>query len=88
MKPVLAAFFLISFLVAFSFFEVTVAGSGFCDSKCGVRCSKAGFQDRCLKYCGICCEKCNCVPSGTYGNKNECPCYKNLKNSKGKSKCP
>uniref|UniRef100_A0A2P2J214 Uncharacterized protein n=1 Tax=Rhizophora mucronata TaxID=61149 RepID=A0A2P2J214_RHIMU len=28
MKPVLAAFFLISFLVAFSFFEVTVAGSG------------------------------------------------------------
>ncbi|BBG95183.1 Gibberellin-regulated family protein [Prunus dulcis] len=38
--------------------------AAFCDSKCGVRCSKAGYQERCLKYCGICCEKCHCVPSG------------------------
>ncbi|KAI4316645.1 hypothetical protein L6164_024605 [Bauhinia variegata] len=26
----------------------------------------------CFEYCGICCGKCNCVPSGTYGNKDEC----------------
>ncbi|CAI0451684.1 unnamed protein product [Linum tenue] len=45
-------------------------------------------MDRCLKYCGICCDKCQCVPSGTYGNKHECPCYRDLKNSKGKPKCP
>ncbi|KAL8476739.1 hypothetical protein ACS0TY_029155 [Phlomoides rotata] len=65
-----------------------VVGSSFCDSKCGVRCSKAGRKDRCLKYCGICCQKCNCVPSGTYGNKDECPCYRDMKNSKGGPKCP
>ncbi|KAJ4701659.1 Gibberellin-regulated protein [Melia azedarach] len=62
--------------------------ASFCDSKCSVRCSRAGMKDRCLKYCGICCEKCDCVPSGTYGNKNECPCYRDMKNSKGKPKCP
>nr|GMD89163.1 casein kinase II subunit alpha-2-like [Ipomoea batatas] len=53
-----------------------------------VRCSKAGMMDRCLKYCGLCCEECNCVPSGTYGNKDECPCYRDKKNSKGNPKCP
>ncbi|XVF61289.1 hypothetical protein PTKIN_Ptkin08bG0118400 [Pterospermum kingtungense] len=60
----------------------------FCDSKCEVRCSKAGVSDRCVKYCGICCRDCKCVPSGTYGNKSECPCYRDKLNSKGKPKCP
>ncbi|KAL0432553.1 UNVERIFIED_CONTAM: Snakin-1 [Sesamum latifolium] len=64
------------------------AASSDCDEKCGVRCSKAGVKDRCLKYCGICCEECQCVPSGTYGNKHECPCYRDKKNSKGNPKCP
>ena len=61
-----------------------------CNGKCNARCSKAGRQDRCLKYCNICCEKCDdhCVPSGTYGNKDECPCYRDTKNSNGKPKCP
>ncbi|KAG6595002.1 Snakin-1, partial [Cucurbita argyrosperma subsp. sororia] len=45
-------------------------------------------KDRCLKYCGLCCQQCKCVPSGTYGNKSECPCYRDKLNSKGKSKCP
>nr|AFK41274.1 unknown [Lotus japonicus] len=72
-----------------SWFEVSMASSsGFCDTKCEQRCSKASIQDRCLKFCGICCDKCKCVPSGTYGNKHECPCYRDLKNSKGKIKCP
>ncbi|XP_022752081.1 snakin-1-like [Durio zibethinus] len=61
---------------------------GFCDSKCGERCAKAGVKDWCLKYCGICCRECNCVPSGTYGNKSECPCYRDRLNSKGQPKCP
>ncbi|KAL5706989.1 Snakin-1 [Ranunculus cassubicifolius] len=61
---------------------------GFCNSKCKARCAKAGMKDRCLKYCGICCQECKCVPSGTYGNKDECPCYRDMKNSKGKDKCP
>ncbi|XVF17573.1 hypothetical protein REPUB_Repub10bG0135100 [Reevesia pubescens] len=61
---------------------------GYCDSKCGERCSEAGRKDRCLKYCGICCRECDCVPSGTYGNKSECPCYRDKLNSKGQPKCP
>ncbi|KAB2023503.1 Snakin-1 [Gossypium arboreum] len=88
MKMVLVLFLLVSLALSSCFFEVSIAGSDFCDSKCAVRCSKAGVQDRCLKYCGICCEKCHCVPSGTFGHKDECPCYRDMKNSKGKSKCP
>ncbi|ONI33472.1 hypothetical protein PRUPE_1G426700 [Prunus persica] len=86
MKLGFATFLLVCLLLSSSVFEATMAA--FCDSKCGVRCSKAGYQERCLKYCGICCEKCHCVPSGTYGNKDECPCYRDLKNSKGNPKCP
>ncbi|XVE87038.1 hypothetical protein DITRI_Ditri18aG0083800 [Diplodiscus trichospermus] len=64
------------------------APPSFCDSKCGERCSNAGVKDRCVKYCGICCRECKCVPTGTYGNKSECPCYRDKLNSKGKPKCP
>ncbi|XP_051124350.1 peamaclein-like [Andrographis paniculata] len=62
--------------------------SSFCDQKCGERCAKAGAKDRCLKYCGICCEDCHCVPSGTYGNRHECPCYGDKLSSGGTPKCP
>ncbi|XP_044470563.1 peamaclein-like [Mangifera indica] len=60
----------------------------FCNAKCEGRCAKAGEQKRCKKYCMICCSECKCVPSGTYGNKSECPCYGDKLNSKGKPKCP
>ncbi|KAD0377767.1 hypothetical protein E3N88_12447 [Mikania micrantha] len=60
-----------------------------CDKKCTNRCSRSGWKDRCLKYCGICCGKCKgCVPSGPYADKAECPCYRDLKNPKGRDKCP
>ncbi|XP_057501772.1 peamaclein-like [Actinidia eriantha] len=88
MKLGLATFLLVYLVLTSSLLPTAMAGSSFCDSKCGVRCSKAGVKDRCLKYCGICCEECKCVPSGTYGNKHECPCYGSKKNSKGKPKCP
>ncbi|XP_021759514.1 peamaclein-like [Chenopodium quinoa] len=87
MKIVIATLLILT-LVAATFVDTTIAGSEFCNSKCSVRCSKAGFNDRCLKYCGICCEDCHCVPSGTSGNKDECPCYRDKTNSKGKPKCP
>ncbi|QCD99011.1 peamaclein-like [Vigna unguiculata] len=89
MKLSFSAMLLLCLLLSSSFFfELSSAGSGFCASKCAQRCSKAGMKDRCMKFCGICCSKCKCVPSGTYGNKHECPCYRDLKNSKGKGKCP
>nr|GMD93857.1 peamaclein-like [Ipomoea batatas] len=87
-RVVFAALLLATLVLTSSFINPTHADSDFCDSKCKVRCSKAGMMDRCLKYCGLCCEECNCVPSGTYGNKDECPCYRDKKNSKGNPKCP
>ncbi|KAM7470483.1 hypothetical protein LguiA_008666 [Lonicera macranthoides] len=75
-------------LVSNSFLQPTMATTLMCANKCNERCLKAGVMDRCLKYCGICCEQCKCVPSGTYGNKHECPCYRDKKNPKGKPKCP
>ncbi|PIN11385.1 hypothetical protein CDL12_16007 [Handroanthus impetiginosus] len=82
--------FTIVLMLTTSLLDRTMADddSSFCDPKCAARCSKAGRQDRCLKYCRICCKKCHCVPSGTYGNKDECPCYRDMKNSKGNPKCP
>ncbi|KAL0356894.1 UNVERIFIED_CONTAM: Snakin-1 [Sesamum calycinum] len=67
----------------------TIAYSGdYCKRGCESRCAVAGVKDRCLKYCGICCAKCKCVPAGTYGNKHQCPCYRDMRNSKGTPKCP
>ncbi|KAK1267860.1 Snakin-1 [Acorus gramineus] len=76
-------------LLASSFLHEASAASEVCHSKCKVRCSKAGVWDRCFKYCLDCCDVCKeCVPSGTYGNKDECPCYRDRVNRKGQSKCP
>ncbi|KAG6762640.1 hypothetical protein Peur_073739 [Populus x canadensis] len=87
-KLFFATLLLCSLLFSSSFLEPVMAKSSFCAKKCDTRCANAGIQDRCLKYCGICCEQCKCVPSGTYGNKHECPCYRDKRNSKGKPKCP
>ncbi|XP_057806731.1 peamaclein-like [Salvia miltiorrhiza] len=65
-----------------------VPDAGSCDAMCNARCAKAGIYKRCFRYCGMCCNKCKCVPSGTYGNKSECPCYRDMLNAKGQSKCP
>lgn len=59
-----------------------------CAPKCNVRCLEASQHELCLNYCNMCCAKCHCVPSGTYGHKDECPCYRDWKNSDGKPKCP
>ncbi|XP_044948837.1 peamaclein-like [Hordeum vulgare subsp. vulgare] len=85
------ALLLLLVLLAASTLRVAMAGSALCDGKCGVRCSKASRHDDCLKYCGICCAECNCVPSGTAGNKDECPCYRDKTTGHGarkRPKCP
>ncbi|GLJ16818.1 hypothetical protein SUGI_0289730 [Cryptomeria japonica] len=60
-----------------------------CGKKCEVRCkNNDGYHKMCLKMCNVCCKSCSCVPSGQSGNGDECPCYRDRKNHKGKSKCP
>ncbi|XP_010920764.1 peamaclein [Elaeis guineensis] len=90
MKVVTATLALLLLILSSSYLQAAMAGSAYCDSKCKVRCAKAGVMDRCLKYCGMCCEECKCVPSGTYGNKDECPCYRDkvTKGDSKKPKCP
>ncbi|KAL9378271.1 hypothetical protein Peur_029606 [Populus x canadensis] len=102
MKLSFAALLLLSVVLLSSFLRFTMAVPNhvasppppspaipsFCDPKCKARCAKAGYYQRCYDYCIICCKDCKCVPSGTYGNKSECPCYRDKLNSKGNSKCP
>ncbi|RYQ92916.1 hypothetical protein Ahy_B09g099156 [Arachis hypogaea] len=59
-----------------------------CGRKCGYRCSKAGRPKICMRACKTCCQRCNCVPPGTAGNQNACPCYASLTTHGGKLKCP
>ncbi|OAY74687.1 Gibberellin-regulated protein 12 [Ananas comosus] len=59
-----------------------------CPVKCEYRCSATSHKKPCLFFCNECCQKCHCVPSGTYGHKEECPCYNNWKTKEGKPKCP
>ncbi|XP_021714401.1 peamaclein-like [Chenopodium quinoa] len=95
MKLVIATLSIVILVLASSFVHPSMALNDTikpntnldCGSLCGARCSKAGHEG-CMKFCQICCQKCNCVPSGTYGNKHQCPCYRDMRNSKGKPKCP
>ncbi|KAK4493494.1 hypothetical protein RD792_005861 [Penstemon davidsonii] len=94
MKLLFFTLLLVSMLLSSSFVADALAAqapaptAGPCNGMCNARCAKAGIPKRCLTYCCICYSKCKCVPSGTYGNKSECPCYRDMLNSKGKPKCP
>ncbi|ESW15645.1 hypothetical protein PHAVU_007G089800 [Phaseolus vulgaris] len=59
-----------------------------CDGKCKYRCGKAERYKMCIRACNSCCERCNCVPPGTSGNQDLCPCYAALTTHGGKLKCP
>ncbi|XP_050269174.1 cypmaclein isoform X2 [Quercus robur] len=59
-----------------------------CNYACSRRCKKASRKNRCTRACKSCCMRCHCVPPGTYGNKNACPCYARLKTHGNKLKCP
>ncbi|GLJ38684.1 hypothetical protein SUGI_0788540 [Cryptomeria japonica] len=59
-----------------------------CSPKCSSRCSATAYKKPCLFFCNKCCAKCLCVPPGTYGNKQLCPCYNNWKTKRGGPKCP
>ncbi|KAL8459631.1 hypothetical protein ACS0TY_036104 [Phlomoides rotata] len=59
-----------------------------CKYSCARRCSKSSRKNLCHRACKSCCSKCHCVPPGTYGNKNLCPCYAKLKTHGNRPKCP
>ncbi|KAI6691466.1 hypothetical protein NL676_028294 [Syzygium grande] len=59
-----------------------------CPNKCKFRCSATSHKKPCMFFCQKCCAKCLCVPPGTYGNKQTCPCYNNWKTKEGGPKCP
>ncbi|XP_045812812.1 gibberellin-regulated protein 12-like [Trifolium pratense] len=86
------AFFLM-LVITFVIQDVYGGGEGSlrpeqCAGACDYRCSKTQYHKACITYCNICCEKCLCVPSGTYGHKEECPCYDHWKTKRGTPKCP
>ncbi|CAH1431921.1 unnamed protein product [Lactuca virosa] len=87
--------FLVFFVVAsMTVIELSIAGGEGsvpieqCPSACSIRCSATHHRSHCMDVCVDCCGKCLCVPSGTLGNKNECPCYRDLKTKEGQPKCP
>ena len=84
------ALLLLVLLVAASWPRACDAASGFCAGKCAVRCGRASARGPCIKYCGLCCEECNCVPTGTHGNRDECPCYRDMLTTgpRKRPKCP
>ncbi|XP_058107601.1 gibberellin-regulated protein 6-like [Magnolia sinica] len=59
-----------------------------CPGACSFRCSKTQHHKPCMFFCQKCCFKCRCVPPGTYGHKEVCPCYNNWKTQTGGPKCP
>ncbi|KAF8022693.1 hypothetical protein BT93_F0265 [Corymbia citriodora subsp. variegata] len=59
-----------------------------CGAACGARCRLASRQKICKRACGTCCARCNCVPPGTSGNRDVCPCYATMTTHGGRLKCP
>lgn len=60
-----------------------------CGDRCRVRCSLHSRPKICGRACGTCCSRCNCVPPGTYGNREVCgKCYTDMMTHGNKPKCP
>ncbi|KAG9443030.1 hypothetical protein H6P81_018884 [Aristolochia fimbriata] len=59
-----------------------------CGAACAGRCRLSSRPNLCKRACGSCCARCNCVPPGTYGNKEQCPCYAKMTTRGNKPKCP
>ncbi|GAB2219753.1 hypothetical protein Droror1_Dr00007390 [Drosera rotundifolia] len=59
-----------------------------CPVRCAARCRLSSRHKICLRACGTCCFRCNCVPPGTSGNAKVCPCYYNMTTHGGRRKCP
>ncbi|CAN6450061.1 unnamed protein product [Victoria cruziana] len=60
----------------------------YCGKECDRRCIKTDRHNMCIRACNTCCKTCHCVPPGTSGNRDSCPCYAKMKTHKEKYKCP
>ncbi|XP_010535183.1 PREDICTED: gibberellin-regulated protein 9 isoform X3 [Tarenaya hassleriana] len=59
-----------------------------CGKACERRCRESSRKKVCYRACGTCCLRCGCVPPGTSGHTNTCPCYASLRTHANKPKCP
>ncbi|XP_004489331.1 uncharacterized protein [Cicer arietinum] len=60
-----------------------------CIPLCGYRCQLHSRKNLCLRACMTCCDRCKCVPPGTYGNREKCgKCYTDMLTHGNKFKCP
>ncbi|KAL9395534.1 hypothetical protein Peur_009787 [Populus x canadensis] len=59
-----------------------------CGGACKDRCSLSSRPHLCNRACGTCCARCKCVPKGTSGNLDTCPCYATMTTHGGRRKCP
>ncbi|KAM7482705.1 hypothetical protein LguiB_007288 [Lonicera macranthoides] len=59
-----------------------------CGEACETRCTLSSRPRLCKRACGTCCARCNCVPLGTSGNIDNCPCYAQMTTHDNKRKCP
>ncbi|XP_030955670.1 snakin-2-like isoform X1 [Quercus lobata] len=59
-----------------------------CGAACSARCQLSSRPNLCKRACGTCCSRCSCVPPGTSGNRDVCPCYATMTTRGGKLKCP
>ncbi|KAK8683722.1 hypothetical protein V6N13_039773 [Hibiscus sabdariffa] len=59
-----------------------------CGGACVERCRLSSRNNLCKRACETCCARCNCVPPGTAGNLDTCPCYASLTTHGGRRKCP
>ncbi|KAL8128950.1 hypothetical protein V2J09_018105 [Rumex salicifolius] len=59
-----------------------------CGAACRGRCRLASRHKICMRACRTCCARCRCVPPGTSGNQNVCPCYATMTTHGGRHKCP
>ncbi|KAJ0098519.1 hypothetical protein Patl1_21933 [Pistacia atlantica] len=60
-----------------------------CLPLCGERCKLHSRKNLCVRACVTCCDRCKCVPPGTYGNRELCGrCYTDMTTRNKKPKCP
>ncbi|XP_057417746.1 snakin-2-like [Lotus japonicus] len=59
-----------------------------CGVACEGRCKLSSRPRLCKRACGSCCAVCKCVPPGTAGNHDSCPCYAKLTTHNNIPKCP